>query len=131
MQQIIQHKINVEKNQAAKVKIDTLRLEQVITNIITNAAKYSPGKNKIIVNSFKKDNAIVVSFKDFGIGIAKEKLSKIFDRFYRVDEVSKDFSGLGIGLFISAEIINQHDGKIWAESNEEEGSTFYFSLPIQ
>lgn len=130
LQQIIQHTIIVEKNQPVKVKIDTLRLEQVITNIITNATKYSPGKNKILVNSFKKDNAIVVSFKDFGIGIAKEKLSKIFDRFYRVDEVSKDFSGLGIGLFISAEIINQHGGKIWAESNEEEGSTFYFSLPI-
>ena len=131
LQQIIQHTIIVEKNQPAKVKIDTLRLEQVITNIITNATKYSPGKNKILVNSFKKDNAIVVSFKDFGIGIDKEKLSKIFDRFYRVDEVSKDFSGLGIGLFISSEIIKQHEGKIWAESNEGEGSTFYFSLPIQ
>ena len=131
MQQITQdHKIILEKNDSAKVKVDALRLEQVITNIISNAAKYSPGKNKIVVNSVQKDSSIVVSFTDYGIGIPKEKLSKIFDRFYRVDEVSKDFSGLGIGLFVSSEIIKQHGGKIWAESKEGEGSTFYFSLPV-
>jgi signal transduction histidine kinase len=132
MQQITaDHKIILEKNEAARVKIDALRLEQVITNIISNAAKYSPGKDEIAVNSVQKDGSIIVSFKDYGIGIPKEKLSKIFDRFYRVDEVSKDFSGLGIGLFVSSEIIKQHGGKIWAESNEGEGSTFYFSLPVQ
>ena len=131
MQQITQdHKIILEKNDPAKVKVDTLRLEQVITNIISNAAKYSPGKEKIVVNSVQKDSCIVVSFRDYGIGIPKGKINKIFDRFYRVDEVSKDFSGLGIGLFVSSEIIKQHGGKIWAESNEDEGSTFYFSLPV-
>jgi signal transduction histidine kinase len=131
MQQITQdHKIILEKNEPAKVKVDTLRLEQVITNIISNAAKYSPGKEKIVVSSVQKDGSIIVSFTDYGIGIPKEKISKIFDRFYRVDEVSKDFSGLGIGLFVSSEIIKQHGGKIWAESNEGEGSTFYFSLPV-
>ena len=124
------HTIILEKNESAKVKIDTLRLEQVITNIISNAAKYSPGKEKIIVNAVTYGEKIIISFTDFGIGIPKEKISKIFDRFYRVDEVSKDFGGLGIGLFISAEIIKQHGGEIWAESNEGEGSTFYFSLPI-
>jgi len=130
MQQITQeHKIILQQNESAKVKVDTLRLEQVITNLVSNAAKYSPGKNTILVNSVRKDNSIVVSFSDFGIGIPKEKINKIFDRFYRVDEVSKDFSGLGIGLFISSEIIKQHGGKIWAESTEMEGSTFYFSLP--
>ncbi|MDB5199606.1 MAG: sensor histidine kinase [Chitinophagaceae bacterium] len=131
MQQITQnHTIILEENESAKVKIDTLRLEQVITNIISNASKYSPGKDKIIVNAVKNSSDIIVSFKDFGIGIPKEKISKIFDRFYRVDEVSKDFSGLGIGLFISSEIIKQHGGKIWAESTEGEGSTFYFSIPV-
>ena len=131
MQQITQdHKIILEQNEPAKVKIDTLRLEQVITNIISNAAKYSPGRDKIVVNSIQKDGSIVVSFTDYGIGIPKEKISKIFDRFYRVDEVARDFSGLGIGLFVSSEIIKQHGGKIWAESNEGEGSTFYFSLPV-
>ena len=131
MQQITSdHKIILEKNETARVKIDALRLEQVITNIISNAAKYSPGKELIVVNSVQKDGSIIVSFKDYGIGIPKEKLGKIFDRFYRVDEVSKDFSGLGIGLFVSSEIIKQHGGKIWAESNDGEGSTFYFSLPV-
>ncbi len=89
-----------------------------------------PGKEKIIVNSVKNDKTLIASFTDFGIGIPEEKISKIFDRFYRVDEVSKDFSGLGIGLFISSEIIKQHGGKIWAESMEGKGSTFYFSLPV-
>ncbi|MBA3673503.1 MAG: PAS domain S-box protein, partial [Chitinophagaceae bacterium] len=131
MQQITPtHTISLEKNEPAKVKIDSLRLEQVIANLISNAAKYSPGKDQIIVNAVKKDDALVVSFTDFGIGIPKEKLSKIFDRFYRVDELSQEFSGLGIGLFITSEIVKQHGGKIWAESKEGEGSTFYFSLPI-
>ncbi len=131
MQQITPtHKIILDKNESAIVKIDALRVEQVITNLISNAAKYSPGKEKIIINSVKKDDTLVVSFTDYGIGIPQENIKKVFDRFYRVDEVSKEFSGLGIGLFISAEIIKQHGGKIWAESKEGEGSTFYFSLPV-
>ncbi len=131
MQQITPtHKLILDKNDNAIVKIDTLRLEQVVTNLISNAAKYSPGKEKIIINSMKKDDTLVVSFTDYGIGIPQENITKVFDRFYRVDEVSKEFSGLGIGLFISAEIIKQHGGTIWAESKEGEGSTFYFSLPL-
>ena len=124
------HKLILNSIEAAQVKIDTIRLEQVITNLISNAAKYSPGQDKIIVNCNKINGTMVISFTDFGIGIPKEKISKIFDRFYRVDEVSKEFSGLGIGLYVSAEIIKQHGGKIWAESVEGEGSTFYISLPI-
>ncbi len=131
MQQVTSdHKIILNKNEPAKVKIDTLRVEQVITNIISNAAKYSPGKEEIIVNAEKDDNEVIVSFKDFGIGIPKEKIDKVFTRFYRVEEASKEFSGMGIGLFISSEIIKQHGGKIWAESVEGEGSTFYFSVPV-
>jgi PAS domain S-box-containing protein len=131
MQQITQtHKIILEENEQAKVRMDTLRLEQVITNIITNAAKYSPGEEKIIVKSIKRNNEIIISFRDFGIGIPNEKLDKIFDRFFRVHEESNKFSGLGIGLFVSSEIIKQHGGKIWATSNGEQGSTFYFSLPM-
>ncbi len=131
MQQITgEHTIIIEKNESAKVNVDTLRVEQVIANIISNAAKYSPGKENIIVNSYKKDNSVIVSFTDYGIGIPPKKINLIFDRFYRVDEASKHFSGLGIGLFISSEIIKQHDGNIWVESKEGEGSTFYFSLPL-
>ena len=124
------HTIILNSIEAAQVKIDTIRLEQVITNLISNAAKYSPGQEKIMVNCNKINGTIVISFTDFGIGIPKEKLNKIFERFYRVDEVSKEFSGLGIGLYVSAEIIKQHGGKIWAESVEGEGSTFFISLPV-
>ena len=92
--------------------------------------KYSPGKEKIIVNSFIKDTNLIVSFTDFGIGIPKDKTTKIFNRFYRVEEAAKSFTGLGIGLFISSEIIKQHNGHIWVESIEGNGSTFYFSLPL-
>ena len=131
MQQITQtHKIILEENQPAKVRMDALRLDQVIANIIGNATKYSPGKEKIIVNSIKSNHEIIISFRDFGIGIPEEKLTKIFDRFYRVDEESNKFSGLGIGLFVAAEIVKQHGGKIWATVNEDEGSTFYFTLPV-
>lgn len=123
MQQItITQNIVLENNESAEVKIDPLRMEQVITNIIENAAKYSPGKKKIIVNSSVKNGA--------GIGIPPQNLHKIFNRFYRVEEVSKYFAGFGIGLFISSEIVRQHDGSIWAESRLGEGSTFYISLAL-
>jgi PAS domain S-box-containing protein len=125
------HQILLKENVSAKVNIDPLRIEQVITNIISNAAKYSPGKHKIVVSSQIKNDLVVVSFKDFGIGIPQQKLDQVFTRFYRVNEDAVQFSGLGIGLYISAEIIKQHGGKIWAESTEGEGSIFHFSLPLQ
>ncbi|MES2432062.1 MAG: PAS domain S-box protein [Bacteroidota bacterium] len=131
MQQITpDHKIILEKNETAKVDVDTLRLEQVISNIISNAVKYSPDNKKITVNAFNKDNDIIVSFTDNGIGIPTEKIAKIFDRFYRVDETNVKVTGLGVGLYISSQIIKQHGGNIWAESSEGKGSTFYFSLPV-
>ncbi len=125
------HQIIIEENVSAKVNIDPLRIEQVVTNIISNAAKYSPGKHKIVVSSQITNGMVVVSFKDFGIGIPQQNLDKVFTRFYRVNENAVQFSGLGIGLFISAEIIKQHGGKIWAESLEGEGSTFHFGLPLE
>ncbi len=124
------HKIILEQNVPVKARVDAIRLEQVITNLVSNAAKYSPGKDKIVVKSTMAGDEIIISFKDDGIGIAAKNIDKIFDRFYRVDESSDQFSGLGIGLFISSEIIEQHGGKIWAESAEGKGSTFYFSLPV-
>ncbi|CAN5167584.1 hypothetical protein BH20BAC1_BH20BAC1_14420 [soil metagenome] len=125
----ITHKIVLEQNAVSKTTIDVIRLEQVITNLVSNAAKYSPGRDKIIVKSTVVGDEIIISFTDYGIGIPAEKVDKVFDRFYRADE-SEQFSGFGIGLFVSSEIIKQHGGKIWAESTEEKGSTFYFSLPL-
>jgi PAS domain S-box-containing protein len=131
IQQITAHKIIVEYNDEAAIIADPLRLEQVIANLVNNAAKYSPGKNKIVVQSIKTENELICSFTDFGIGIAPENLEKIFTRFFRVDESSYLFSGFGIGLFISNQIISQHGGKMWVESEVGKGSTFYFSLPFK
>lgn len=124
------HKIILKQNAVAKITIDVVRIEQVITNLINNAAKYSPGKDKIVVESIVSEGSVVISFTDYGIGIPAGELDKVFERFYRVDELSTRFSGLGIGLFVSSEIIEQHGGKIWVESTDGEGSTFSFSLPL-
>lgn len=110
---------------------DKHRLEQVFTNLLTNAIKYSPRNKKIILSVEKLENDIQVSVQDFGIGISKKEQSKVFDRFYRSDSVAKRFSGLGIGLYISYEIVERHGGKMWVESVAGKGSTFFFSLPIK
>jgi PAS domain S-box-containing protein len=109
---------------------DRLRIEQVINNFLINAIKYSPNANQIIVRSEVHQNNLVVSVQDFGIGIAAENLNKLFDRYYRVDNTSMRFQGLGLGLYISSEIIKRHNGSFWIESEPDKGSTFYFLLPI-
>ncbi len=73
----------------------------------------------------------MIAVTDFGIGIPKNQLNKIFERYYRVDKPGANFSGLGIGLYLTSEIIKRHAGKIWLRSREGRGSTFYFSLPIK
>jgi PAS domain S-box-containing protein len=113
-----------------QVSGDKERLQQVIINLINNAAKYSPDANKIFVHiSDCEKGEIKVEIKDSGIGIAKNDLEKIFERYYRVENMTGQFQGLGIGLFISSEIIRRHNGKLGAESKPGIGSTFYFTLP--
>jgi PAS domain S-box-containing protein len=109
---------------------DKDRIGQVITNLITNAIKYSPNGETIEIRStFEKGN-VKVSVSDHGLGIPFEKQKKIFERFYRVDSHPKaSIQGLGLGLFISAEIISHHGGQIHVESVENIGSTFWFTLP--
>lgn len=110
---------------------DRDRIGQVITNLLTNAIKYSPPHSEIIISTKQTKNELTISVQDFGIGIAKNKLRKVFDRFYRIEGHEQDtYPGLGLGLFISREIIERHGGSIWVESKNGEGSTFYFSLPI-
>jgi PAS domain S-box-containing protein len=107
------------------------RLGQVFLNLIDNAIKYSPKANKVDIHVTSSENAVTVSVRDYGVGIPKEHQSKIFDRFYRVsDERMKAFPGLGMGLYISYEIVERHGGEIWVASEEGEGSTFAVSLPI-
>ncbi|HEX5024865.1 MAG TPA: PAS domain S-box protein, partial [Agriterribacter sp.] len=111
---------------------DRERIGQVLTNFITNAVKYSPKSNRVIVRVTVKDSSVTCSVKDFGIGIDKSKQSLIFNRFYRVDgDQSDTFPGLGLGLYISAEIIKRQRGTIGFESEPGKGSVFYFSLPAQ
>ncbi|HEU5051869.1 MAG TPA: PAS domain S-box protein [Hanamia sp.] len=111
------------------IRADRERIEQVITNIIGNAIKYSRSPGDIIVKAAKKDGNINVTVTDKGIGIPKKDIENIFLRFYRVSGSASSFSGSGVGLYISAEIIKSHGGKIWAESKVGKGSVFHFSLP--
>jgi PAS domain S-box-containing protein len=124
------HQLIIEHNQEIEYHGDRLRLEQVFSNFLNNAVKYSPDAGKIIIRSEIKLNNIVVSIQDFGIGIEKENLEKLFARFYRVDNTSMKFQGLGLGLYISSEIIKAHNGSFWIESELGKGSTFYFLLPL-
>lgn len=127
------HQINFEMSHTADVEVfaDKDRITQVLSNLLTNAIKYSPQAKMVEVQLFIENNFAVVSVQDFGIGMEKEELSKIFDRFYRVsgeDEVT--FPGFGIGLFIVKDIIDRHQGRIWVESEKNRGSKFYVALPL-
>jgi PAS domain S-box-containing protein len=109
---------------------DPDRIEQVLINLLNNAIKYSPASNKIELLLSHTDNEVKIGVKDFGIGIAADKLTKIFTRFYRIEGTNHTISGLGIGLYLSHEIITRHNGKLWVESELEKGSTFWFTLPL-
>ncbi|GAB3918316.1 PAS domain-containing sensor histidine kinase [Mucilaginibacter boryungensis] len=106
------------------------RLEQVLMNLVSNATKYSDEGGRIIVKAVKLDGHVRVSVTDFGIGLSEEQREKIFERFYRVEDKSFSTSGLGMGLYISSEIIKHHKGVINVESQLKKGSTFYFELPL-
>ncbi|RAJ33094.1 PAS domain S-box protein [Pedobacter cryoconitis] len=109
---------------------DQFRLEQVINNFLTNAVKYSPQGKFVLVNSHFDQEHVSVSIKDFGIGIAPSHINKLFDRYFRVDSTAMRFEGLGLGLFISSEILKRHNGEVGIESEPGKGSTFHFRLPL-
>ena len=110
---------------------DRDKIGSVISNLLNNAVKYSPKGKLIEVNCSVKAGDVVVSIKDEGIGIKPQDLNNIFNRYYRVENSDTNhISGFGIGLYLAAEIIQRHGGRIWAESEAGTGSTFYFSLPL-
>ncbi|WP_207535586.1 ATP-binding protein [Desertivirga arenae] len=114
-----------------KVKADPDKISHVLSNLISNAIKYSPKGGSIEVESRTEGDEAIVSVKDEGIGIEKKDLDKLFDRYYRVKMNSTEYiSGFGIGLYLSSEIVSRHNGRIWVESEVDKGSTFFFSLPL-
>jgi signal transduction histidine kinase len=124
----VQNKINNE----IKVKADALRLTELLTNLITNAVKYTPESGgKIIIDAKIENQMVIISIKDTGIGMTEEQLSKIFDEFYKADKTKDEMHSSGLGLSISKQIVLKHGGKIWVESKGlNKGSTFFFTLKI-
>lgn len=128
---ISSHTIIFEPVETTFVSADRDKIGQVIHNLISNAVKYSVAGSVINVACIRDHNLATFSVKDRGMGIKPEDLSKIFDRYYRVEGSHMySISGFGIGLYICSEIIHRHHGRIWAESEFEKGSTFSFSLPL-
>jgi len=124
------HKIFVSETEQVTITADRLRIEQVITNLLSNAIKYSPPGSAVSIRVENLETELKCSVTDIGIGISTEQQPFIFDRFYRVDDSSAVFPGLGLGLYISSEIIKKHQGKIGLHSQPGKGSTFWFTLPI-
>lgn len=132
MQKInLKHTINSSLEASCEIFADKDRLGQVLNNLILNAVKYSPNAASILVTTKSINNGVQLAVQDNGMGIAPENLEKIFQKFYRVGGDDKTgFSGMGIGLYICMEIVRRLDGKIWAQSIIDKGSTFYVWLPI-
>ncbi len=125
------HLIVFENNADVEIYADKPRLEQVISNFLMNAVKYSPDASEIQISTSVEDGFLKVCVTDFGIGIPGDKKDFIFDRFFRVQESATVFSGLGLGLYISSEIIRRHQGEIGVDSVVGTGSTFWFKIPVE
>jgi two-component system CheB/CheR fusion protein len=112
-----------------RLSADKDKVMQVLTNYLSNAIKYSAGSTHIEVLVSVREGGVVVAVADKGKGIPASELPYIFNRFYRAEK-TRSLEGLGIGLFLSRQIVEAHSGRTWVESVEGEGSTFYFSLPL-
>lgn len=127
-----QHHLNATLNSKITVIADRERIGQVVTNFLSNAIKYSVDADSIIVKSYRMGDEVILSVQDYGIGISENLQKFVFDQFYRVSgNQQHTYPGLGLGLYISAEIIKNEGGRIWVESTEGSGSTFYFALKIK
>ena len=112
------------------VSIDILRIEQVLTNLISNAAKYSDPDTTIDIHCSSNADTLTICVCDQGIGISKHNINRIFDKYFREEAVTDKYSGFGMGLYLTSGIVREHKGAIWAEKNKEAGSSFYFTLPV-
>ncbi|NCD71859.1 PAS domain-containing sensor histidine kinase [Mucilaginibacter agri] len=123
------HQIQLNGDFNVTVYADEQRVDQVVVNFLNNAVKYAPDSRDILITAERMTNSIKIEVKDNGPGILPEKIPHLFDRYYRADHSGAQFSGLGLGLYISAEIIKRHGGQIGVNSELGKGSTFWFTLP--
>jgi len=126
-------KIHIQGDDLTEVSVygDENRLEQVLLNYLSNAIKYAPQSDEVIVEvRLAPEQQLQISVTDHGIGISPDRQQQLFEKFYRVEENSARFQGLGMGLFICAEIIKRHQGTYGVKSEINKGSTFYFSIPL-
>jgi len=121
--------LSIKSFKTTPIKGDKYKLIQVLTNYLDNAIKYSASGTAITIDVQHKDKQLIVSVKDNGKGIPKEELPYVFERFFRAKK-TKDLQGIGLGLHLSKQIINAHKGVVWVQSEEGNGSTFYFSIPV-
>jgi two-component system CheB/CheR fusion protein len=125
------HVLVADLNANRTIKGDRDKLELVMRNLVSNAVKYSPGQEKIIIRSTENKENITISVEDFGIGISEEMRERVFERFFRLDNTETgSFPGLGLGLYIAAEIVKQQGGTMNVESNKGKGSIFSFTIPV-
>ena len=124
------HEIIFEVQNDVEIVADRDRIEQILNNFVSNAIKYSPKADRVILKTYQVDAHICIDVQDFGIGISKSDQHRLFDQFYRTNEAAKSADGLGMGLYIAQEIAKLHNGIIKVESEEGKGSTFSIHLPL-
>lgn len=124
------HEIIIKELADVTLMGDSVRLEQVLNNFLSNAIKYSPDANRVELDARQEGNNLIVSVQDFGIGIPEESIEHLVERYYRADNGAEVSSGLGIGLYLSQQILTEHKGKLLIESHINQGSTFQFVLPV-
>ncbi|MBA3539214.1 MAG: GAF domain-containing protein, partial [Deltaproteobacteria bacterium] len=126
------HQLVIARNEPVTIDADPARIEQILIHIIDNAVKYSPAGGKVEIESRRDGDQVVVSVRDRGIGIPRAQQERIFERFHRahVSTPYEHASSLGVGLYLAHEFVTRHGGRMWFDSQEGEGSTFVFSLPL-
>ncbi len=128
---IPRHIVDIELKEDVIARIDKLRLEQVFSNILINAAKYSKETTVIRVQTaVLPGNMLRVSIRDEGIGMSEQNIKRVFEKFFRAEEVTRSYSGLGMGLYIASRIVSGHGGTMWIDSEVDKGSTFHFTVPF-